>query len=449
MNSTLCASLAFLTAVSTLAAQDSPFEIDFDAIIATPATDGANRSPRARASGFAQLSDRFAWSALRGSVLNPGNTFDVATLHNRASLDLGATVTFGSALSLFTDVGAELRAAGTPNRWSTTSDLRVDELGLTYAPRPLPWIKIGVGRTVLRSGYAYAFNTFSDLEVEPKLVRGRDDLTVAGVDLVSLGLYLRNFDTRLLYAPPSIERRVTDAHRAGAIATIDLGGPIVAGHLYTIGGESWATGVSASLALGSDTIVYSDTRLGPRTRPVTSGRIGAGPPAYERAETSPTTLSGAIIGVSASPHRLLDVIGELYLDTGGYTAEQLRDYTHLKARVRGAYDLAPNPAVRRYYRGVMAELLQSYDPFTSARVLLFLRLAPAATGSGVVQGGLSAFLDPLTISALVSPQLVITPWAPVEIVLGGDLSLGHPDSLFGQLPSLGAVTVEVRSCATW
>ena len=52
-------------------------------------------------------------------------------------------------------------------------------------------------------------------------------------------------------------------------------------------------------------------------------------------------------------------------------------------------------------------------------------------------------------SALVSPQLVITPWARVEIVLGGDLSLGHPDSLFGQLPSLGAVTVQVRSCATW
>ena len=162
--------------------------------------------------------------------------------------------------------------------------------------------------------------------------------------------------------------------------------------------------MSASLALGSDTIVYSDTRLGPRTRPVASGRIGAGPPAYERAETSPTTLSGAIIGVSASPHRLLDVIGELYLDTGGYTAEQLRDYTRLKARARGAYDLAPNPAARRYYRGVMAELLQSYDPLTSA---------------------------------------------PVEIVLGGDLSLGHPDSLFGQLPSLGAVTVQVRSFATW
>ena len=213
---------------------------------------------------------------------------------------------------------------------------------------------------------------------------------MVGVDLVSLGLYLRNFDTRLLYAPPSIERQVTDAHRAGVIATIDLGGPIVAGHLYTIGGRSWATGVSASLALGSDTIVYSDTRLGPRTRPVASGRIGAGPPAYERAETSPTTLSGAIIGVSASPHRLLDVIGELYLDTGGYTAGQLRDYTHLKARVRGAYDLAPNPAARRYYRGVMA-----------------------------------------------------------EIVLGGDLSLGHSDSLFGQLPSLGAVTVQVQSCATW
>ena len=207
--------------------------------------------------------------------------------------------------------------------------------------------------------------------------------------------------------------------------------------------------MSASIALGSDTIVYSDTRLGPRTRPVASGRIGAGPPAYERAETSPTTLSGAIIGVSASPHRLLDVIGELYLDTGGYTAEQLRDYTHLKARVRGAYDLAPNPAARQYYRGVMADLLQSYDPFTSARVLLFLRLASAATGSGVVQGGLSAFLDPLTTSALVSPQLVITPWARVEIVLGGDLSLGHPDSLFGQLPSFGAVTVQVRSCATW
>ena len=33
--------------------------------------------------------------------------------------------------------------------------------------------------------------------------------------------------------------------------------------------------------------------------------------------------------------------------------------------------------------------------------------------------------------------------APVEIVLGGDLSLGHSDSLFGQLPSLGAVTVQV------
>ena len=46
-------------------------------------------------------------------------------------------------------------------------------------------------------------------------------------------------------------------------------------------------------------------------------------------------------------------------------------------------------------------------------------------------------------SALVSPQLVITPWARVEIVPGGDLSLGHPDSLFG------AVTVQVRSCATW
>ena len=167
-----------------------------------------------------------------------------------------------------------------------------------------------------------------------------------------------------------------------SIATIDLGGPIVAGHLYTIGGGSWATGVSASLALGSDTIVYSDTRLGPRTRPVVAGRIGAGPLAYERAEASSTTLSGAITGVSASPHRLLDVIGELYLDTGGYTAEQLRDYTHLKARVHGAYDLTPNPAARRYYRGVMAELLQSYDPFTSARVLFFLRLATAATGSG-------------------------------------------------------------------
>ena len=49
----------------------------------------------------------------------------------------------------------------------------------------------------------------------------------------------------------------------------------------------------------------------------------------------------------------------------------------------------------------------------------------------------------------VARALVITPWAPVEIVLGGDLSLGHPDSLFGQLPSLGAVTVQVRSCATW
>jgi hypothetical protein len=478
----LAATLLTTLAVSApfdLSAQDNPFDIDIDAIVGPQAegetgaaggdttdeagADGGSdstdeaapvRRPLLPFSIAAEVSSVFSWSPRRTALLNPGDTFAIDSRENETAFDVSGTLSASPGTTFFADIGATLRFTGDDRSWDTQPELepRVDELGLTVTPGGTTAMKVSVGRIVYQPGHSYAFNTFTDLDVAPTVTREHGDLTVAGVDMISVGLYGRRADVRLIYAPgfpvdDGIDPgwALSDRHRGAGVITASAGRLTVSGHGYAGEGDTRGAGVSASREFGGEMVMYSDVRLGTRARPrITAGEeIAPGFRRYEDRDETETVLSGSILGASYASDRLPDVIAELYVDSGGYDADEFRAYIAAAEGIREGYDRAPADGLKEYYRGAMGGLLGDYDPFHLAQVLLFLRVSVGDTDTGNVETSLVAFLDPVTSSALVTPTVDVEFRDRTVVTLSGRAYLGAEDSLFGHVPYRGSVSARL------
>jgi hypothetical protein len=431
--------------------QENPFDLEIETIV------GESEDPQRERSVTTsmEIANEFGLSELRSVDINPDDTFGMETVKNTSRVDGGITFSPTPSFTFYSDFGAQMRLAGSDSfdEGPPEFDGRVDEFAVSISPASLPWLKLGVGRTVYRPGTSYAFQTFTDLERDQGVVREHDDPRVVGVDMLTIGAFADRSNATLFLAPgfPIDADAAADYHlathtRGGIVLTNTIGSLSVSTHAYASNRATRGVGASVSAELGGDTIAYSDMRFGTRdsTEIRETGSHAPDYPIYQVAKSEQTALSGAILGFSYSSETAPDVIGELYVNTAGYGKREFENYVEDAETIRNAYDTAPSVELEGYYRGTMGTLLNDYDPFDFARVLFFLRVSVGDISRDDVQANLMTFYDPITTSAMVSPEVEMSLSERGELILAGEVFAGTSDSLFGRIPTVARFSTVFR-----